>query len=142
MLSQCLPLWWSEFQHVKAWAAAEFEESATLEDVLLKRLKKCYHPAMSAAYLCDPAFYTYDTDSEAYLANAKQIAEFEAHLRIDVWKDAKQVGDCHNRHCITQTQCTAAILPLQCLVAQGCFRFAGHHENTISWQTSQWQGHH
>ncbi|DBA98860.1 TPA: hypothetical protein ACH3X1_014619 [Trebouxia sp. C0004] len=25
------------------------------------------------------------------LANAKQVAEFEAHLHIDVWKDAKQV---------------------------------------------------
>ncbi|DBB01573.1 TPA: hypothetical protein ACH3X1_000221 [Trebouxia sp. C0004] len=29
-------------------------------------------------------------DSQAYLANAKQVAEFEAHLHIDVWKDAKQ----------------------------------------------------
>ncbi|DBA98566.1 TPA: hypothetical protein ACH3X1_014369 [Trebouxia sp. C0004] len=46
---------------------------------------------MSAAYLCDPAYYTYDADSQAYLANAKQVAEFEAHLHIDVWKDAEQV---------------------------------------------------
>ncbi|DBA92818.1 TPA: hypothetical protein ACH3X1_003003 [Trebouxia sp. C0004] len=91
LLSQCLPLWLSVFQHVKAWASAEFQETATLESVLLKRFNKCYHPAMSAAYLCDPAYYTYDADSQAYLANAKQVAEFEAHLHIDVWKDAKQV---------------------------------------------------
>ena len=49
---------------------------------------------MSAAYLCDPAYYTYDADSQAYLANAKQVVEFEAHLHIDVWKDAKQVSSC------------------------------------------------
>ena len=59
---------------------------------------------MSAAYLCDPAFFSYDADSEAYVADAKQIAEFEAHLHIDVWKDAKQVGHCHSRHDIMQSQ--------------------------------------
>lgn len=110
LLSQCLPLWLSVFQHVKAWAAAELQQTATLEDVLLKRFKKCYHPAMSAAYLCDPAFYTYDADSEAYLANAKQVAEFEAQLHIDVWKDAKEVGYCNNRHCIVYTLLSAVIL--------------------------------
>ena len=92
LLSQCLPLWLSVFQHVKAWANAEFQETATLESVLLKRFNKCYHPAMSAAYLCDPAYYTYDGDSQAYVANAKQVAEFQAHLHTDVWKDAKQVS--------------------------------------------------
>ncbi|KAL3150367.1 hypothetical protein ABBQ32_000206 [Trebouxia sp. C0010 RCD-2024] len=81
---------WNERYADKA-AGVEFgQETATLESVLLKRFNMCYHPAMSAAYLCDPAYYTYDADSQAYLANAKQVAEFEAHLHIDVWKDAKQ----------------------------------------------------
>ena len=97
LLSQCLPLWLSVFQHVKA--SAEFQETPTLESVLLKRFNKCYHPAMSAAYLCDPAYYTYDADSLAYLANAKQVAEFEAHLHIHVWKDAKQVSCCLSWYC-------------------------------------------
>lgn len=99
LLSQCLPLWLSVFQHVKAWASAEFQQTVTLESVLLKRFKKCYHPAMSAAYLCDPAYYAYDADSQAYLANGKQVADFEAHLHIDVWKDAKQVSCGLNSYC-------------------------------------------
>ena len=69
LLSQCLPLWLSVFQHVKQWAADEHQQTPTLEAVLLKRFGKCYHQAMSAAFLCDAAFYTFDAESEAYTAN-------------------------------------------------------------------------
>lgn len=63
-----------------------------LEAVLLKRFRKCYHKSMSAAYLCDPALHTFDDDSNTFGAAAKQISDIEAHLRIDIWMDARQVG--------------------------------------------------
>ena len=44
LLSQCLPLWLSVFQHVKAWASAEFQETSTLESVLLKALQQVLSP--------------------------------------------------------------------------------------------------
>ena len=46
------------FRHVKKWAAEEFQETDTLESVLQKRFRKCYHKAMSAAFLLDVAFFT------------------------------------------------------------------------------------
>jgi len=96
LLSQCLPLWLSVFQHVKKWAADEHQHTATLEAVLLKRFRKCYHPAMSAAFLCDAAFYTFDAESEAYTANEQRISDMAAHLKIDVWADATKVCQCQH----------------------------------------------
>lgn len=94
LLSQCLPLWLSVFRHVKKWAAEELQETPTLASVLLKRFGKCYHKAMSAAFLCDPAFFTYDAEGDAYTADAARIAEIEAELKIDIWADATQVCFC------------------------------------------------
>lgn len=94
LLSQCLPLWLSVFQLVKNWAADEYQQTATLEATLLKRFKKCYHPAMSAAFLCDPAFYIATAESDGYIANEQRIADMAAHLKIDVWADATKVSQC------------------------------------------------
>lgn len=53
---------------------------------------------MSAAFLSDPAFFTYDDDAQAYTPDARRIAEMEAELirldYIDVWTDALQVCIC------------------------------------------------
>ncbi|KAL0023253.1 hypothetical protein WJX77_000286 [Trebouxia sp. C0004] len=69
-------------------AAASNSTAETIHDL---RFRKCYHPAMSAAYLCDAAFYTFDAESEAYTANEQRISDMAAHLKIDVWADATKV---------------------------------------------------
>ena len=46
---------------------------------------------MSAAFLLDVAFLTYDAEANGYTADADRIAEIEAELHIDVWADATQV---------------------------------------------------
>ena len=51
---------------------------------------------MSAAYLCDAAFYTFDAESEAYTANEQRISDMAAHLKIDVWADATKVCQCQH----------------------------------------------
>ena len=92
LLSQCLPLWLSAVKHVHAWAASEFQPVLELQAVLLKRFKKCYHKGMAAAYLADPVFYVPDPDNQSYAVNSRALAEFQQHLKIDVWKDATEVS--------------------------------------------------
>ncbi|DBA81899.1 TPA: hypothetical protein ACH3X1_007613 [Trebouxia sp. C0004] len=61
LLSQCLPAWYSIYQHVKYWCEEELQSFEDIMPVLRKRfLKKCYHPAMAAAFLMDPVFWEKD----------------------------------------------------------------------------------
>ena len=85
-------LWLSAVKHVHAWAASEFQPVLELQAVLLKRFKKCYQQGMSAAYLADPVFYVPDPDNQSYAVNNRALAEFQQHLKIDVWKDATEVN--------------------------------------------------
>ena len=65
-------------------------QAATLE-ATVKRFKKCYHPAMSAALVCDPAFHIASAECDGYIANEQRIAAMAIHLKIDVWADATKV---------------------------------------------------
>ena len=92
LLSQCLPAWYSICQHVKYWCE---EELQCLEDVMpVMRncfLKKCYHPAMAAAFLMDPVFWKKDPNGDMYTPDKQMIDKMDACLEIDVWKDARKV---------------------------------------------------
>lgn len=92
LLSQCLPLWLSAVKHVHAWAASELQPVLEMQAVLLKRFAKCYHKGMAAAYLADPVFYVPDPDGQSYVVNSRALAEFQQHLKVDVWKDATEVS--------------------------------------------------
>ena len=73
------------------------QHTATYTEAVLKYFQKRYHSAMSAAFLCDAAFYTFDAESEAHTANEQHLSDMAADLQIDVWADAAKVCQCqHN----------------------------------------------
>lgn len=92
LLSQCLPAWYSIYQHVKRWCEEEFHSFEDVMPVLRKRFKgKCYHPAMAAAFLMDPVFWKKDPSGEMYTPDKDMIDKMDACLEIDIWRDARKV---------------------------------------------------
>ena len=76
----------------KYWCEEELQSFEDVMPVLRKRfLKKCYHPAMAAAFLMDPVFWKKDPSGDMYTPDKNMIDKMDACLEIDVWKDARKV---------------------------------------------------
>ncbi len=92
LLSQCLPAWYSVYQHVQSQAQENLHCFDSMRPVLRKRfLDKCYHPAMAAAFLVDPVYYKEDSTHTKYIPDDALIDRMDSTLGIDIWKDARNV---------------------------------------------------
>ena len=92
LLSQCLPAWYSVYQHLQSQAEANLQCYNDMRPVLRKRfVDKCYHPAMAAAFVVDPVYYKEDSAHTKFIPDDAFIEKMESTLGIDIWKDARKV---------------------------------------------------
>ena len=92
LLSQCLPAWYSVYQHVQSQAQEHLQCFDSMRPVLRKRcVDKCYHPAMAAAFVLDPVYYKEDSTHSKYIPDDALIDKIDSTLGIDIWKDARKV---------------------------------------------------
>ncbi|PKA47662.1 hypothetical protein AXF42_Ash014439 [Apostasia shenzhenica] len=74
LLGQCLPLWQELRAKVKDWQAKFNMEAGYVEEIVERRFKKNYHPAMSAAFVLDPLYLTKDSGGK-YLPPFKFLSQ-------------------------------------------------------------------
>jgi hypothetical protein len=77
MLSQMRPMWVKLTDHAAAWMAADSTPAAAkVEDVavvLTRRMGKLWHPAMGAAFVLDPIFFSLSEDTGIYRPDFSEL---------------------------------------------------------------------
>ncbi|KAJ3679865.1 hypothetical protein LUZ60_016143 [Juncus effusus] len=83
LVGQCLPLWEELRNKIKGWSSRFNADQLSAFKVLDKRLKKSYHPALSAAFILDPLYLEKD-------ASGKYLPPFK-YLTPDQEKDVDRL---------------------------------------------------
>ena len=73
------------------WHDDQLEHYPRLPNALQERINKCYHAAMSPAYVIDPVYWRPNLDSTGYAPDMQQIAGLGKNVGKDIWCNAKQV---------------------------------------------------
>lgn len=75
LMLQTLPMWASIVEHVVSWSGDDNADGIDTVALVMEKFRKNYRPAMSAAFMREPAFWV--DGPEGYIPSDRKIAHLD-----------------------------------------------------------------